>query len=114
MSELEAVYLAARREALYVGVLPREFEELTPADWAAYRRGLRDRAEDAWALAAWIVLQCAGTVARPVRGPLSMATLIPRIWLRRERRREAAEAERKRVDAERRRLDLPPLSDDEE
>lgn len=95
-------------------MLPRDFDELTPADWAEYQRGLRDRRDDAWEMAAWVALQCINRVSRAMRSPISLATMIPGVWARRERRRAAAEAAIERENAERRRLGLPPFSADEE
>ena len=60
------------------------------------------------------MLHCIGGVARDISSPIGMATLIPHIYLRRERRRIAAEAERASIDAERKRLGLPSLTDEDE
>ena len=70
--------------------------------------------DDTWELAAWVVLQCIGGVARDLKSPVGMSTLIPRIWMRRELRREAAEKAREIENADRRRRGLSPLSDEDE
>ena len=95
-------------------MLPRDFDQLTPADWTEYQRGRRDRQDDVWELAAWTVLTTARLANTKRSGPVSMATLIPHVWMRRERRRAAAEAAMERANAERRKAGLPPLSGDEE
>lgn len=73
-----------------LGILPRDFDALTPPDWAVYVDGALEREDARWELAAWMVAQCAGTVGRRLRQPVTLATLIPGVWARQEARRDRA------------------------
>ena len=76
------------------GALPLDY--LTPAETAQWFEGERERREDAWELSAWVVMQLVNGVARKLKSPVNMTTLIPGIHAKREAARERArKAEKK-------------------
>ena len=70
------------------GALP--LDRLTPTESAQWFEGERERREDAWELAAWIVMQLVHGVGRKLKGPVNMTTLIPTLHAKREAARERA------------------------
>ena len=63
---------------------------LKAAETELWFEGARERQEDAWELAAWIVMQLVNGVARKLKGPVNMTTLIPSIHAKREKARAKA------------------------
>ena len=81
----------ARRSALLLGLMPWDFDRLTPAEWSTYSAGARERQEDVWEIAAWMVVCLVNGVARKLKAPVNMTTLIPALHAKRTKRRASVQ-----------------------